>query len=59
MRRLHTYLLGVFFLTLAFFIGKTEVWAAEDITVTISVERFTLGQGYIVKPKKGKWFLLR
>ena len=52
MRRLHTYLLGVFFLTLAFFIGKTEVRAAEDITVTISVERFTLGQGYIVKPKK-------
>ena len=52
MRRLYTYLLGIFVLFAAFFAGKTDALATGNITVTISVERFTLGQGYIVKPKR-------
>lgn len=52
MRRWITYLAGLFCLFIVFGLAPVNVLADDDTTVYISVEKFTLGQGYIVKPKK-------
>lgn len=52
MRRLYIYLFTVLCLMLCLTLNTTQVQAEENVTVYISVEKFSLGQGYIVKPVK-------
>ena len=52
MRRFLKHLFGVFFLLCCLLILGIKTQAAENIDAYISVERFSIGQGYIVTPTK-------
>lgn len=52
MKRCYRYLFGIILLFLCMTMHKADVFAVEDRTTYVSVEKFSLGQGYLVTPKK-------
>jgi len=54
MKRKIKYLAAFLCLVLFFVINSSEGLAAGDVTVYVSVEKFVLGQGYVVTPTKQK-----
>ncbi len=54
MKRKMRLLAGLFCLLVFFGAGSVKALAAEEVTVYVSVEKFVLGQGYVVTPTKRK-----